>query len=91
MQKMASIPSNEAFYIFSCSDKGDCVFCSDGVLYRDKGVEEAFEVKEGYRCDRCSNVYIEAYLFHKKRPWEKNFPRRYFAPLKNTKGRIDVF
>jgi hypothetical protein len=80
MQRKASTPDKNLFvYIPRGADKGDCLNCSTGVLYRDKTVEEAFGTKEGYRCDTCGTPFVEGYLIIKRNPWEKRIPRRYFT------------
>lgn len=79
MRRSTSTLEKELLYIHSFSDKGDCIYCLEGVLYRDTEVEEAFEVNEGYKCDTCGNAYIEAYLFSRRKPWEKRVPRRFFT------------
>lgn len=79
MKRKAPVPDKSLFvYIPRGADKGDCLNCSTGVLFRDETVEEAFDVKEGYRCDKCHTPFIEGYLVIKRKPWENRIPRRYF-------------
>jgi len=80
MTRKASSPDKTQFiYVPRGADKGDCVVCSTGVLFRDQTVEETFGTKEGYRCDTCNTPFIEGYLTIDRRPWETRIPRRYFT------------
>jgi len=48
-------------YIPYGAEKGDCPFCSFGVLRRDKDVESLYKMKEGYICAKCGCVYDEIF------------------------------
>lgn len=55
----------ELVFIPSGADKGDCPYCSTGVLARDSQVEQEHCVREGYVCDTCGRHYIEAvFAYH---------------------------
>jgi len=57
-----TLSKEHSVYIPHSADKGDCLYCKDGVLERDSRVEEEFCVKEGYSCDTCGCKYIESVI-----------------------------
>jgi len=71
-----------SIYVPFGSDKGDCLFCDDGVLARDTDVQKFYRVDEGYKCDKCYRVYIEGINMIFKFPEYLGIPRRCFVEVK---------
>jgi hypothetical protein len=66
-------------YIPVGSEKGDCPYCKDGVLFRDREAETDLNLYEVYRCDICGRLYIEGININGWREFHKKVsPRRYF-------------
>ena len=55
----------ELVYIPAGADKGDCPYCSTGVLARDQEVEQSEQVREGYICDTCGRHFIKAVVAYR--------------------------
>lgn len=69
----ALIPRKECVFIPIGSDRGDCPYCSDGVLVRDYEEEGRDRLrKERYRCDICGRVFIEGMNLIKALPWTRH-------------------
>lgn len=76
-----------AVFVPYTADKGDCPFCSDGVLERDSGVESYFNTSEGYSCNSCGRFFIESLLTGAHYMTSINIKKsRYFIPVLKRKG-----
>lgn len=51
----------ELLYIPYGAEKGDCPYCSRGVLRREEEVESKYKVNEGYICPDCGAVFTELF------------------------------
>ena len=66
-------------YIPVGSEKGDCPYCLEGVLFRDYESEEDLGLCEVYQCDICNRRYIEGINLHDWKEYHKKLSsRRYF-------------
>jgi len=68
---------NRVFIPFN-SNKGDCPYCSSGVLFRNSISERKLAVPEAYTCDICGRDFIEGINFLEWSKFTKVTPRRYF-------------
>ena len=68
-------------YVPAGSDKGDCIFCDEGVLARDGVVQKFYKVDEGYRCDTCGRIFIEGINLIFRFPEYLGIPRRCFVEV----------
>jgi hypothetical protein len=68
------------------ADKGDCPFCTAGVLARDFLVEQSFCVNEGYSCDKCRMSFIEAVNI----PYNSPVGSRYFVGVTHAVNDVVV-
>jgi len=56
---LSGYDKKELVYIPYGAEKGDCPFCSAGVLRRDYRIEEIYKSREGYICPVCGTIFSE--------------------------------
>jgi len=74
-KKLTNLDKKDLVYIPMGADKGDCPYCTTGVLRRDPDVEKIYNEREAYICARCGVIYVEMI-------------KRYFKGLIRDKGLI---
>lgn len=86
MAALSKKKSNSVFVPYT-ADKGDCPFCSEGVLERDSNVESLFSTQEGYSCNSCGRYFIESILMTSNSGTNKpDKKKRYFIPVSKEKS-----
>jgi uncharacterized protein with PIN domain len=77
------INNKEVVHIPFSSEKGDCPYCNDGVLFYDEEAEQKLAVKEVYQCDICSRFYIEGINIRDWSTYTNLPPRRSFIDVQH--------